>query len=70
MKLFQRIVRTALRRATTKFMDQVGSKLVSRMADTSSDAPSAFHEPKRDLYAQMYPTETQKEDSTDSSKDS
>ena len=54
MKLFQRILRTAFRRATTKFMDQVGSKLVSRMADTSSDAPSAFHEPKRDLYAQMY----------------
>ena len=59
MKLFQRILRTAFRRATTKFMDQVGSKLVSRMADTSSDAPSAFHEPKRDLYAQMYPENQQ-----------
>ena len=65
MKLLQRILRTALRRASTKFMDQVGSKLVSRMADTSSDAPSAFHEPKRNLYAQMYANEqsTEKEPS-------
>ena len=37
-------------------MDRVGSKLVSRMADTSSDAPSAFHEPKRDVYSQMQET--------------
>ena len=53
MKLVKRIVRTFVRRASTKFMDRVGSKFVSRMTDTSSDAPSAFYEPKRDAYEQM-----------------
>ena len=47
MNLVFRIGRTLLRRATTKFMDKVGSKVVARMADTSSDAPNAFYEPKR-----------------------
>ena len=40
-------------RVWTKFMDRVGSRMVSRMADTSSDAPNAFHKPKRDIYRQM-----------------
>ena len=47
MNLFIRIGRTLLRRASTKFMDKVGSKVVSRMTDTSSDAPNASYEPKR-----------------------
>ena len=34
-------------------MDKVGSKVVSGIADTSADAPSARFEPKRDLYRQM-----------------
>ena len=47
MNLLIRIGRTLIRRASTKFMDKVGSKVVSRMADTSSDAPNASYEPKR-----------------------
>ncbi len=47
MNLFIRIGRTLIRRASTKFMDKVGSKVVSRMTDTSSDAPNASYEPKR-----------------------
>ena len=53
MKLIQRILKTLVRRASTKFMDRVGSKVVSGMTDTSSDAPSAFYEPKRDHYEKM-----------------
>ena len=52
MKLFFRISKTVLRRASTKFMDKVGSKIVARMTDTSSDAPNAFYEPKRDHTAE------------------
>lgn len=52
MKLFFRISKTMLRRASTKFMDKVGSKIVARMTDTSSDAPNAFYEPKRDHAAE------------------
>jgi len=47
MNLFLRIGKTLIRRASTKFMDKVGSKIVSRMTDTSSDAPNASYEPKR-----------------------
>ena len=53
MKIIQRVLRTILKRVTTKFMDKVGSKIVSGMTDTSSDAPSAFYEPKRNAYEQM-----------------
>jgi hypothetical protein len=53
MKLFRRIIKTFFRRASTKFMDKVGSKVVSGMTDTSSDAPNAFYEPKRDAYKKM-----------------
>ena len=53
MKIIQRVLRTIIKRASTKFMDKVGSKIVSRMTDTSSDAPSAFYEPKRNAYEQM-----------------
>ena len=47
------MVKRALKKVRTKFMDKVGSRLVSKVADTSSDAPSAFHEPKRDLYSKI-----------------
>jgi len=40
-------------RVWTRLMDKVGSRVVSGIADTSSDAPNAFHKPKRDLYRQM-----------------
>lgn len=47
------IVKSLGQRVWTRFMDKVGSRIVSRMADTSSDAPNAFHKPKRDIYRQM-----------------
>ena len=48
-----RLVRGFGKKAWTRFMDRVGGRLVSGFADTSSDAPDARFEPKRDLYAQM-----------------
>jgi hypothetical protein len=47
MNLLFRIGKTLIRRVSTKFMDKVGSKVVSGMADTSSDAPNASYKPKR-----------------------
>ena len=41
------------KKAVTRLMDKVGSKVVSGIADTSADAPSAHFEPKRDLYRKM-----------------
>ena len=41
------------KRAWVKVMDRVGGRLVSGMADTSADAPSARFEPKRNLYEKM-----------------
>ena len=53
MGLARKTIRTLFKRFSTKFMDRIGSKIVSGMADTSSDAPNAFHKPKRNAYAQM-----------------
>ena len=53
MKFLLKFATKALRKGMTKLMDRVGSKLVSGMADTSSDAPNAFHKPKRNVYASM-----------------
>ena len=53
MKFFLKFASRALRKSFTKFMDKIGSRVVSGMTDTSSDAPSAFHKPKRDLYSKM-----------------
>ena len=41
------------RKAVTRLMDRVGGKLVSGLADTSSDAPDSRFKPKRDLYSKM-----------------
>ena len=41
------------KKAVTRLMDRVGGKLVSGMADTSSDAPDSRFKPKRDLYAKI-----------------
>ena len=61
----------AARKAVTRLMDRVGGKLVSGMADTSADAPSARFEPKRDLYSQMVDGERESEESAvESSNDS
>lgn len=45
-----KVVKMVLRKVSTKLMDKVGSKIVSGMADTSSDAPNAFYKPKRDVH--------------------
>lgn len=52
MKILQRIIKTTIKRVSTQIMDRLGSKIVSGMADTSSDAPSASYKPKRDVYEQ------------------
>jgi len=41
------------KKAVTRLMDRVGGKLVSGIADTSSDAPDSRFKPKRDLYSTM-----------------
>ena len=53
MRYLFKFASRALKKSFTKFLDRVGSKVVSGMADTSSDAPSAFHKPKRDLYSKI-----------------
>ena len=53
MALTGRILKGLTRKAFTRFMDRVGGRFVSGIADTSSDAPSAGYAPKRDLYRKM-----------------
>ena len=53
MSLMGKMLKRAVKKIWTRTMDKFGSRIVSRMADTSSDAPNAFHEPKRNVYAQM-----------------
>ena len=53
MGLIAKVAKAGAKKAWTRFLDRVGSRFVARMADTSSDAPNAFHKPKRDVYAQM-----------------
>lgn len=53
MSTASRILRRAAKRTATKLMDKFGQRLVSGMADTSSDAPNAAYAPKRDLYSKM-----------------
>jgi hypothetical protein len=36
-----------------RFMAKYGEKIVSNLADTSSDAPTRFAAPKRDVYDQL-----------------
>lgn len=50
----------ALKRAWSKIMDRIGGRLVSGMADTSSDAPNARFAPKRDVYRHMEEEKAQK----------
>ncbi len=50
------------RKAVTRLMDRVGGKLVSGLADTSSDAPDSRFKPKRDLYSKMAEEEPGGED--------
>ena len=53
MGLASKVLKGIGRRAADKVMDRVGGRVVSRIADTSADAPSAFHQPKRDVYRHM-----------------
>jgi hypothetical protein len=53
MSVAGRLVRSVAKKVWTRFMDRVGSRFVSGLADTSSDAPSAGFQPKRNLYAEM-----------------
>ena len=50
------------RKAMTRLMDRVGGKLVSGLADTSSDAPDSRFKPKRDLYSKMTENEDEPEE--------
>lgn len=51
--LAKNLARAAARRVYHRVMDRVGGRLVAGMADTSADAPSAFFEPKRDMYREI-----------------
>jgi len=61
MPVATRMIRSFLKRAVTRIMDRVGGRLVTRMADTSSDAPSAVFEPKRNLYEKMQQEQKQEQ---------
>ena len=47
------IGRDLLRNFKEKIVDKYGEKLVSSIADTSSDAPTRFAEPKRKKYEEL-----------------
>jgi hypothetical protein len=49
----RKLLKGAAKKAATTLMDRVGGRFVSTLGDTSSDAPSATFEPKRNLYEQM-----------------
>lgn len=56
-----RMAKGMAKKAVTRLMDRVGGKVVSGMADTSSDAPDSRFKPKRDLYSQMVADEANSE---------
>ena len=58
-----KLTKKLLRQSFTRFMDRIGSKVVSRMADTSSDAPNAFHKPKRQVYKDYVKDQTEQSES-------
>lgn len=47
------LARTLLKNLKEKVVDKYGEKLVSSIADTSSDAPNRFAAPKRNKYEEM-----------------
>ena len=61
MGLLSNTLKRAGRKIKTRLMDQMGSQLVSRIADTSADAPSAYYKPKRDVYRKMQEEEAEAE---------
>jgi len=61
MGIAKRLLKGAARGVYTRFMDRVGGKVIAGFADTSSDAPDAYYEPKRDVYKKMVEEQAQKE---------
>ncbi len=61
MSVTRNLLRGALKSVTTKLMDQVGSKVVANITDTSSDAPDAYYTPKRNKFAAMVAEEAAEE---------
>lgn len=53
MGLVTKTLKRASEKLRNRLMDQVGGQLVSRIADTSADAPSAHFQPKRDVYRKI-----------------
>ena len=51
--LVRRLLRRATKKTSERVMTLIGGRLVSGMADTSSDAPSGGYQPKRNRYAEM-----------------
>ena len=47
------VTRSLLKGLKDKLLKNYGEKLVSNLADTSSDAPNKFAAPKRDLYDKL-----------------
>ncbi|MFZ5480590.1 MAG: hypothetical protein ACOZNI_27755 [Myxococcota bacterium] len=47
------IARSLIKGVKEKVLKRYGEKIVSNLADTSSDAPNKFAEPKRDLYDKL-----------------
>lgn len=47
------LTRDVLKKVRTRLLGGMGEKLVSVLADTSSDAPTRFAAPKRDLYERL-----------------
>ncbi len=47
------VARNLLKGIKDKFMKNYGERIVSNLADTSSDSPNKFAAPKRDLYDKL-----------------
>lgn len=53
MGIGRKLVKGMARKAGNTLLDKVGRRLVHTLGDTSSDAPDAAFEPKRNMYEQM-----------------
>lgn len=53
MGIGRKVVKGMARKMGNTLLDKVGRRLVHTLGDTSSDAPDAAFEPKRNLYEQM-----------------
>lgn len=53
MGIGRKLFKGMARKMGNTMLDKVGRRLVHTLGDTSSDAPDAVFEPKRNLYEQM-----------------